>query len=182
MWSTWIQLCAPVDSPHKGQWHGVLMFSLICASSHGLANNGDAGDLRRIRTHYSVILMLRYIKVSKLSWFHTRASYSFTMVSVFSVMILSLLFSVSAYILLVTGKRHILYGSMEILGRLFFNSHLAGPWNQGIIAHQTPHFRRPPKHVNNKGPSVFAQTSSKYTFRTKSFNSIWKYISFGRYV
>ena len=44
------------------------------------------------------------------------------------------------------------------------NSHLAGSWNQGIIAHQTPHFRRPPKHVNNKGPSVFAQTSSKCTF------------------
>ena len=29
-------------------------------------------------------------------------------------------------------------------------SHLAGPWNQGIIAHQTPHFRRPPKHVNTQ--------------------------------
>ena len=37
-------------------------------------------------------------------------------------------------------------------------SGLAGPWNRGIIAHQTPHFRRPPKHVNNKGPLVFAQT------------------------
>ena len=61
-------------------------------------------------------------------------------------------------------------------------SHLAGSWNQGIIAHQTPHFRRPPKHVNNKGPSVFAQTSSICTFRTKSFKSIWKYISFGIYV
>ena len=61
-------------------------------------------------------------------------------------------------------------------------SHLAGSWNQGIIAHQTPHFRRPPKHVNNKGPSVFAETSSKCTFRTKSFKSIWKNISFGIYV
>ena len=38
------------------------------------------------------------------------------------------------------------------------NSGLDGPWNRGIIAHQTPHFRRPPKHVNNKGPLVFAQT------------------------
>ena len=37
-------------------------------------------------------------------------------------------------------------------------SGLAGPWNRGIIAHQTPHFRRPPKHVNNKGLLVFAQT------------------------
>ena len=40
----------------------------------------------------------------------------------------------------------------------YAHSGLAGPWNRGIIAHQTPHFRRPPKHVNNKGPSVFAQT------------------------
>ena len=43
----------------------------------------------------------------------------------------------------------------------FYNithSGLAGPWNRGIIAHQTPHFQRPPKHVNNKGPLVFAQT------------------------
>ena len=39
-------------------------------------------------------------------------------------------------------------------------SGLAGSWNRGIIAHQTPHFRWSPKHVNNKGPSVFAQTSS----------------------
>ena len=44
------------------------------------------------------------------------------------------------------------YGSMHS------HSGLAGPWNRGIIAHQTPHFRRPPKHVNNKGPSVLAQT------------------------
>ena len=39
-----------------------------------------------------------------------------------------------------------------------YHSGLAGPWNRGIIAHQTPHSRRPPKHVNNKGPLVFAQT------------------------
>ena len=37
---------SPVDSPHKGQWRGALMFSLICA------NNRDAGDLRCHRAHY----------------------------------------------------------------------------------------------------------------------------------
>ena len=46
----------------------------------------------------------------------------------------------------------------DIFKCIFLNSGLAGPWNRGIIAHQTPHFRRPPKHVNNKGPLVFAQT------------------------
>ena len=38
----------PGNSPHKGQWRGTLMFSLICA----WINNGDAGDLRRHGAHY----------------------------------------------------------------------------------------------------------------------------------
>ena len=32
-----------VDSPHKGQWHRALMFSLICAWTNSWANNRDAG-------------------------------------------------------------------------------------------------------------------------------------------
>ena len=32
----------PVDSPHKGQWRGALMFCLICAWTNGWANNRDA--------------------------------------------------------------------------------------------------------------------------------------------
>ena len=47
----------PVKSPHKGQWRGDLMFSLICALINGWVNNGEAGDLRRHRTHYDVIVM-----------------------------------------------------------------------------------------------------------------------------
>ena len=48
----------PVNSPHKGQWRGALMFSLICAWTNGWVNNQDAGDLRRHRTaHYDVIEM-----------------------------------------------------------------------------------------------------------------------------
>ena len=30
---------SPVNSPYKGQWHGALMFSLICAWGNGLVNN-----------------------------------------------------------------------------------------------------------------------------------------------
>ena len=48
---------SPVNSPHKGQWHGALMFSLICAWNNSWANNGDAGDLRRHRAHFDVIVM-----------------------------------------------------------------------------------------------------------------------------
>ena len=36
-----------VVSPHKGQWRGALMFSLIWAWTNGWTNNRDAGDLRR---------------------------------------------------------------------------------------------------------------------------------------
>ena len=35
-----------VDSPHKGQWRGALMLSLISAWTITWANNRDAGDLR----------------------------------------------------------------------------------------------------------------------------------------
>ena len=48
---------SPVNSPHKGQWHGALMFSLICAGIKGWVNNGEAGDLRCHRTHYDVTIM-----------------------------------------------------------------------------------------------------------------------------
>ena len=47
----------PVNSPHKGQWCGDLMFSLICAWTNSWTNNADAGDLRRHRAHYDAIVM-----------------------------------------------------------------------------------------------------------------------------
>ena len=49
---------SPVNSPHKGQWRGALMFSLICARINGWVNNHEAGDLRRLRAHYDVIVMV----------------------------------------------------------------------------------------------------------------------------
>ena len=48
---------APVNSPHKGQWHGTLMFSLICVWINGWVNNREAGDLRRYRAHCDDIVM-----------------------------------------------------------------------------------------------------------------------------
>ena len=47
----------PVNSLHKGQWCGTLMFSFICSWINGWVNNRDAGDLRRHRAHYDVIVM-----------------------------------------------------------------------------------------------------------------------------
>ena len=48
---------SPVNFPHKGQWRGALMFTLICARMNGWVNNREAGDLRRYRVHYDVIVM-----------------------------------------------------------------------------------------------------------------------------
>ena len=48
---------SPVNSPHRGRWQGAFMFSFICAWINGWVNNREAGDLRRHRTHYDVIVM-----------------------------------------------------------------------------------------------------------------------------
>ena len=42
----WPFVRSPVYSPHKGQWRGALMFSLICVCKNSWVNNGDAGDFK----------------------------------------------------------------------------------------------------------------------------------------
>ena len=71
--SALVALCAgnspvPVNSPHKGQWRGALMFSLICAWTNGCVNNREAGDLRRHRAHCDVIVMNS--ETVSMSWRH----------------------------------------------------------------------------------------------------------------
>ena len=48
---------SPVNSQHKFQWRGALMFSLICARINPRENNLEAGDLRRHRAHYDANVM-----------------------------------------------------------------------------------------------------------------------------
>ena len=60
--SALLALCAgnspvPVNSPHKGQWRGALIFSLICARINDWVNNREAGDLRRHLGHIDVNVM-----------------------------------------------------------------------------------------------------------------------------
>ena len=50
-----LRVNSPVNSPHKGQGRGALMFSFIWIN--GWLNNGDAGDLRRHSAHYDVTVM-----------------------------------------------------------------------------------------------------------------------------
>ena len=49
---------SPVISPHKGQWRGALMFSLICVWTNGWVSNRDAGDLKRHCDYYDVMVMI----------------------------------------------------------------------------------------------------------------------------
>ena len=51
--------------PHKGQWCGALVLSLICRLTN--ANNRDAGDLRRHRAHYDVTAMFRVDTMKSMS-------------------------------------------------------------------------------------------------------------------
>ena len=47
----------PVNSQHKGQCRGALMFSLICVWINDSVKNREAGDLRWHRAYYDVIVM-----------------------------------------------------------------------------------------------------------------------------
>ena len=48
---------SPVNSPHKGQWRGALMFPLICVWITYWENSREADDLRRWCAHYDVTIM-----------------------------------------------------------------------------------------------------------------------------
>ena len=52
---------SPLNSPHKGQWRGALMFSSICAWTNDWVDNRDAGDVRRHRPNYDVTIMKSWI-------------------------------------------------------------------------------------------------------------------------
>ena len=54
---------SPVNSPHKGQWRGALMFSLICVRINDWVHNRESGDLIRYRAHYDVIVMIQRTKM-----------------------------------------------------------------------------------------------------------------------
>ena len=49
---------SPVNSPHKGQWRGALMSSLICTWINAWVSNREVGYWIRHHAHYDVIVML----------------------------------------------------------------------------------------------------------------------------
>ena len=68
-------LLAPVNSPHKRQWRGALMFSLICSWINDWVNNREAGDLRR---HQLILTLLTTISNWKISYLYSaKFAYAF---------------------------------------------------------------------------------------------------------
>ena len=59
---------SPVNSPHKGQWREALTFSLICVWINGWVNNREAGELRRYRAQYDVIIMFSTWLTDDILW------------------------------------------------------------------------------------------------------------------
>ena len=55
---------SPVNSPHKAQWRGALMISLVCTWINGGVNNRDTGDFRCHGAHYDVIKLFNYRRIS----------------------------------------------------------------------------------------------------------------------
>ena len=54
---------SPMNSPRRGQWRGALIFPLMCAGVNGRANNCEACNLRRHRTHYDVTVMVDLMQI-----------------------------------------------------------------------------------------------------------------------
>ena len=58
---------SPVNSHHKGQWRGALIFSLVSVWINGWVNNREADDLRRYHTHCDVTVMKRLYNIVLIS-------------------------------------------------------------------------------------------------------------------
>ena len=69
-----------VNSPHKDQWRGALMFLLICAWINDWVNNREAGDLRRHQTHCDVTVMI-LVTFNLCRWNRCRVDILFAMLT-----------------------------------------------------------------------------------------------------
>ena len=61
-----------ITGPLSSTGHRAFVFSLICAWTNGLANNGDVGDFKRHHAHYDVTVMFIFIIKSillKIHWY-----------------------------------------------------------------------------------------------------------------
>ena len=62
---------SPLNSPHKGQWRGALMFLCSAPWINGWLNNHEACDLKRHRTNYDVTVVLYWLFVEQIIRFQS---------------------------------------------------------------------------------------------------------------
>ena len=70
-----------VDFPHKDQWRGALMYSLICTWINVWANIRDTGDFRRHCAHYDATIMP--MLTFRYCWLHPYGQASLKFISKF---------------------------------------------------------------------------------------------------
>ena len=77
---------SPVNSLHKGQWRGALIFSLMCVWINVWVNNCEASDVRRYCAHYDVTVMMwpDWIIRNKMGSFEIKAKKIYHNLSVMS--------------------------------------------------------------------------------------------------
>ena len=100
--SALLALCAgnspvTVNSPHKGQWRGALMFSLICVWINSWVNNREAGDLRRRHGHYDASVMCSAISGKCHRFFWKCSCYSCISSKQNSIMIFAVVFEMFCF-------------------------------------------------------------------------------------
>ena len=59
-----------VNSLHKGQWHGALILSSMCAWINSWVNSREAGDLRRHHAHYDITVMEYKYEITNMHFVH----------------------------------------------------------------------------------------------------------------
>ena len=69
---------SPVNSPHKGQWRGALIFSLICAwkKNKHWVNTREAGDFLILSHQYHILPLFTFLisfSIIALQWCHCNA-------------------------------------------------------------------------------------------------------------
>ena len=67
---------SPMNSRHKGQWRGALMFSVFCSWMNGWINIREVGDLRRHHAHYDVTYLGIIVLVFQVSCNEANGLYS----------------------------------------------------------------------------------------------------------
>ena len=94
---------SPVNSPHKGQWRGALILSLICVWINSWVNNRKAGDLRRYRVHCDVSVMVNYLMSANCCINHrpTSSGVHFTYALSFVAQIGEIIHDIFAYIYII---------------------------------------------------------------------------------